>query len=504
MAEATTGATDTSLPAPEPTAPAGTEPPPPPTPPHVVMLASPGAGHLIPLAQLARRLVAEHGFAVMVVTLAGLSDPATDAAVLSSLPASVATAVLPAVALDDLPADIGFGSVMFELVRRSIPHLRALVAGSVVGSAAAIVCDFFGTPALALAAELGVPGYVFLPTSISFISTVRRVVELHDGAAPGEYHDLPDPLALPGCAPLRHGDIPDGFRDCADPVYAYVVEEGRRYGGADGFLVNSFQELEPDAAEAFKRDAQNGEFPPVYLVGPFVRPSSDKDADESACMKWLDRQPAGSVVYVSFGTGGALSVEQMVELAAGLEMSGHSFLWVVRMPSTDGLPYSMGASHGNPMDFLPEGFLERTSDRGLAVASWAPQVRVLAHPATAAFVSHCGWNSSLESVSSGVPMVAWPLYAEQQMNAAILTEVAGVAVRPAAAASGGGDGVVVPREEVAAAVKELMGGEKGGAVHRRARELKEAVARAWSPDGASRRALEEVASKWRNTVHKQR
>ncbi|XP_040377061.1 hydroquinone glucosyltransferase-like [Oryza brachyantha] len=487
MAEALTGATDTSLPVPEP-------------PPHVVLLASPGAGHLIPLAELARRLVADHGFAVTVVTLTGLSDPATDAAVLSSLPASVATAVLPAVALDDLPVDIGFGSVMFELVRRSIPHLRALVAGS---AAAAVVCDFFGTPALALAAELGVPGYVFFPTSISFISVVRHVVALHDGAAPGEYHDLPDPLALPGCAPLRHGDIPDGFRDCTDPVYAYVVEEGRRYGGADGFLVNSFPELEPDAAEAFRLDAANGLFPPVYLVGPFVRPSSDEDSDESACMEWLDRQPAGSVVYVSFGTGGALSVEQTAELAAGLEMSGHSFLWVVRMPSTDGLPFSMGATHGNPLDFLPEGFLERTSGRGLAVASWAPQARVLAHPATAAFVSHCGWNSTLESVTSGVPMIAWPLYAEQKMNAAILTEVAGAAVRPES--GGGRASAVVPREEVAAAVKGLMGGDKGSAVHRRARELKEGAARAWSPpDGASRRALEEVAGKWKNAVPEKR
>uniref|UniRef100_A0A0E0JXU9 Uncharacterized protein n=1 Tax=Oryza punctata TaxID=4537 RepID=A0A0E0JXU9_ORYPU len=245
MAEAATGATDTSLP----------------PPPHVVLLASPGAGHLIPLAELARRLVSEHGFAVTVVTLAGLSGPSTDAAVLSSLPASVATAVLPPVALDDLPADIGFGSVMFELVRRSVPHLRALVVGS---TTAAIVCDFFSTPALALAAELGVPGYVFFPTSISFISVVRSVVELHDGGggAAGEYRDLPVPLALPGCAPLRHGDIPDGFRDCADPVYAYVLEEGRRYGGADGFLVNSFPELEPGAAEAFRRDAENGAFPP--------------------------------------------------------------------------------------------------------------------------------------------------------------------------------------------------------------------------------------------------
>uniref|UniRef100_A0A0D3FLP9 UDP-glycosyltransferases domain-containing protein n=1 Tax=Oryza barthii TaxID=65489 RepID=A0A0D3FLP9_9ORYZ len=119
-------------------------------------------------------------------------------------------------------------------------------------------------------------------------------------------------------------------------------------------------------------------------------------------------------------------------------MSGHRFLWVVRMPSHDGESYSydFGTDHRNdddPLACLPDGFLERTRGRGLAVASWAPQVRVLSHPAMVAFVSHYGWNSALESVSAGMPMVAWPLYVEQKVNAVILTEVVGVALRPATA-----------------------------------------------------------------------
>ncbi|KAJ1278728.1 hypothetical protein BS78_04G100900 [Paspalum vaginatum] len=461
----------------------------------VVLFASPGAGHLIPVAELARRLTTDHGLAVTLVTLTGMSDPATDAAVLSSLPATVATSVLPAVSLDDLSPDIGFGALMFELVRRSLPHLRALMEGG-GGAVAALVCDFFGTAALPLAAELGAQGYVFFPNSFALISIMRHIVELHGDAAPGEYRDLPDPLPLPGGPVLRHADLPDGFRDRKELVYAYVIEEAWRYGRADGFLVNSFEELETAMAETFKRDAEDGAFPPVYPVGPFVRSSSGEESDESACLEWLDRQPEGSVVYVSFGTGGALSVEQTAELAAGLEMSGLRFLWVVRMPSLDGSPCALGTIPGDnndPLAWLPDGFLERTRGRGLAVAAWAPQVRVLAHPATAAFVSHCGWNSTLESVAAGVPMVAWPLYAEQKMNAAILTEVTGVALRPAAAR---GDGLVT-REEIAAALLELMEGEKGGAVRGRARALRQAAVRAWSLDGSSRRALGEVVGKWR-------
>ncbi|KAL6888985.1 hypothetical protein ACP4OV_010011 [Aristida adscensionis] len=489
---ATTPSPSTERPSP----PTCTATPPAPAP-QVVILVSPGAGHLIPLVELARRLAGDHGLGVTLVTLAGLSDPATDAAVLSSLPAAaVSHATLPAVSLDDLPADVGFGTVMFELVRRSLPHLRALMLAAESPAAAALVCDFFGTAALPLAAELGVPGHVFFPNSFTFISVMRHLAELHGAAAAGELRDLPDPLPLPGGPLLRHADLPDGFRDRTDPVYAYLVEEARRYGGTAGFLVNSFEELETAMADAFKRDAEDGAFPPVYPVGPFVRSSSGDDADESGCMEWLDRQPEGSVVYVSFGTGGALSVEQTAELAAGLEASGHKFLWVVRMPSLDGKPYSLGKALGgddDPLAWLPEGFLERTSGRGLAVAAWAPQVRVLSHPATAAFVSHCGWNSTLESVVAGVPMLAWPLYAEQRMNAAVLTEVTGVAaLRPAAR----GDGLVA-REEIAAAVRELMEGEKGGAIRRRARELQEAAARAWSPEGSSRRALGEVAGKWK-------
>ncbi|RLM80867.1 hypothetical protein C2845_PM12G07960 [Panicum miliaceum] len=136
--------------------------------------------------------------------------------------------------------------------------------------------------------------------------------------------------------------------------------------------------------------------------------------------QWLDRQTTGSVVYVSFGSAGSLSVEQTAELAAGLEDSGHRFLWVVRMPSLDGINFAMFIGHmsdkDDPLAWLPEGFVERTSGRGLAVAAWAPQARVLSHPATAALVSHCGWNSTLERVASGMPMVAWPLYAEQRME----------------------------------------------------------------------------------------
>ncbi|KAM3371444.1 hypothetical protein ACQJBY_018704 [Aegilops geniculata] len=461
--------------------------------PHVVLLASPGAGHLIPLAELARRLVELHGFAATIVTFSNFSAPDQ----LACLPASVATAALPAVQIDDLPADACNGGVLVELTRRSLPNIRALVrsiSNSSTAPLAALVPDFLCSSVLPIAAELGVPGYLFVPSNLTHVAFTRHIVELNEGAAPGEYRDLVVPLELPGGVSLCGADLPE------HQVYAQIVESGRSYCLADGLLVNTFYEMELSTAEAFKRLAvpEQGSgaffFPPVFPVGPSVRRPDNYETTAGAfspCLEWLDRQPAGSVVYVSFGSGGALSVEQTAELAAGLEASGQGFLWVVRMPSTDG--GHCGAGGDDPLAWLPEGFLARTSGRGLAVAAWAPQVRVLAHPATAAFVSHCGWNSTLESVGCGVPMLAWPLYAEQRMNAVLLEEKLGMALRVPPAREDGR--CLVTRHEIAKAVKELVEGDQK--VRRRAEDLQKAAARAWLPEGSSRRALEDVAVKWK-------
>ncbi|KAL6888281.1 hypothetical protein ACP4OV_009307 [Aristida adscensionis] len=464
--------------------------------PHVVLLASPGVGHLIPLAELARRLVAHHGFAATLVTFAAdPSAPAGRSAVLSSLPAAgVATVTVPAAPLDDLSEDAVKTGDFLELIRRAIPNLRALLHSiSSTAQLAALVPEFYCFDALPLAAELGVPAYIFYPTNLAALAIVRSTVELHDGAAAGEYRDLPDPLRLSRHVSLRRADFPAELMDSSHPGYAGVVELGRRFRAAAGFLMNTFHEIENTDADEIKQVAEQGTFPPAYPVGPLVRSSSDDEAGGAACLDWLDRQPARSVVYVSFGSAGSLSVEQTAELAAGLEASGHRFLWIVRMPSLN----DDSERKEDPLAWLPEGFLERTSGRGLAVAAWAPQVRVLSHPATAAFVSHCGWNSAQESVVAGVPIVAWPLYAEQRMNAVILSENAGVALRLRAR----GDGVIA-REEIAAAVRELMDGEKGRAVRRRAGELQRAAARAAAPEGSSWRALEGVAGEWKASLGK--
>nr|KYP71899.1 Hydroquinone glucosyltransferase [Cajanus cajan] len=213
------------------------------------------------------------------------------------------------------------------------------------------------------------------------------------------------------------------------------------------------------------------------------------------CLAWLDEQPRGSVLFVSFGSGGTLSSAQINELALGLESSGQRFLWVVKSPSEKAAnaSYFIAESEADPLHLLPEGFAERTKGRGLLVPSWAPQPQVLAHPSTGGFLTHCGWNSILESVVNGVPLLAWPLFAEQKMNAFMLTHDVKVALRPNVSQNG-----FVDKHEIATVVKCLMEGQDGKKLRYRIKDLKDAAAKALAHDGASTNHISTLALNWTN------
>ncbi|KAD3069083.1 hypothetical protein E3N88_36963 [Mikania micrantha] len=214
------------------------------------------------------------------------------------------------------------------------------------------------------------------------------------------------------------------------------------------------------------------------------------------CLRWLDGQPRGSVLYISFGSGGTLSTVQLNELAMGLELSKQRFLWVVRSPN-DQSNSTFFDSHGQKdlLDFLPKGFLERTQGNGLVVPSWAPQAQILSHSSTGGFLTHCGWNSILETIVHGVPIISWPLYAEQKMNALYLTEGLKVALRPIVGENG-----IVGHLEISRVVRGLMEGEEGKTIRSRIQVLKDSAANVLGEDGCSRKTLEHLASKLKHKV----
>lgn len=319
----------------------------------------------------------------------------------------------------------------------------------------------------------------------------------------GEYRDLPEPIELPGCFPMHGKDLMDTVQDRKGKAYKGFLERRDHYNSAQGILINSFMGLEPGPIRALKEGRGLSLKPQVYPVGPLVQGSGisssgmHKSESSQHCLKWLDEQPEGSVLFVSFGSGGTLSQKQLDELAFGLETSEERFLWVVRSPNEKAANAAFFGmeSAKSPFDFLPRGFLERTKGKGLVVASWAPQIQVLSHGATGGFLTHCGWNSILESIVHGVPLIAWPLYAEQKMNAVMLTEDLKVALRAKVDENG-----LVGREEVAKLAKVLIEGEEGKRLGQKMKDLKDAAARALREDGSSAKALAEVAHRWSSNM----
>ncbi|XVF03446.1 hypothetical protein REPUB_Repub04eG0262300 [Reevesia pubescens] len=189
-------------------------------------------------------------------------------------------------------------------------------------------------------------------------------------------------------------------------------------------------------------------------------------------------------------------MEQQTELAWGLELSQQRFIWVVRKPTDatgSGTFFNAGNEVNDPKAYLPEGFLNKTQGVGLVVPSWAPQIAILSHPSTGGFLSHCGWNSSLESIAHGVPMIACPLYAEQKMNAALLVEDIGVAVKPKVEAGQ----TIFGREEIGRVVRKVMEGEEGKIIRSRVKELKETACKAQDSNGSSYHSLSFVAKEWK-------
>ncbi|RLN38809.1 hypothetical protein C2845_PM01G31200 [Panicum miliaceum] len=225
--------------------------------------------------------------------------------------------------------------------------------------------------------------------------------------------------------------------------------------------IRSCPELEPDAFPLLTRlygkpAGPLGLLPPQ----PVGTRGVSRNTEDDATMRWLDAQPAKSVVYVALGTEAPLGVELLRELAYGLELAGTRFLWALRLPA--------GADGDS---IIPVGFAERTGERGLVTTRWVPQVSVLAHGAVGAFLTHCGWGSIVEGLQFGHPLVMLPIFGDQGLNARLM-EARQV-------------GVLVPRNEkdgsfdragVARAVRTVVVGEERRVFATNARKLQEVVA----------------------------
>lgn len=248
-----------------------------------------------------------------------------------------------------------------------------------------------------------------------------------------------------------------------------------------GVLVNSFYELEPDYAELYRKELGRR----AWHIGPVSlcnRSIEDKawrgkqaSLDKHEWLNWLNLKKPNSVIYISFGSMANVIAPQLHEIALALEAAGQDFIWVVRN------------SNGQEEEWLPQGFEQRMEGKGLIIRGWAPQVLILEHEAVGAFVTHCGWNSTLEGISAGVPMVTWPLFAEQFYNEKLVTHIlkTGVSVGVKKWSKEPSLENVVKRDAIEKALREIMAGEEAEERRSRAKKLKEMAWKAVEEGGSS-------------------
>ncbi|XP_031250448.1 UDP-glycosyltransferase 72E1-like [Pistacia vera] len=472
------------------------------TKPHVALLASPGMGHLIPVLELAKRLVTHHNLQVTVFVLA--TDTSSDH--LSQLLNSqnhdfLNIVLLPTTDISGLvDPDASIVTKLVVMMHQSLPALRSTISAMKFRPMALIV-DLFGTEAMKVADEFGMLKYVFIASNAWFLAVTiyAPAVDKNELAVHVNQQQV---LKIPGCKPVEFQDTLEAFLDPNDPMYDGFLHAGMEISAADGIIVNTWEELEFTTLEALRDNTKLGRIAkaPVYPIGPLVRQAAPQ-ALESKVLDWLDMQPTESVIYVSFGSGGRLPAKQMIELAWGLEQSQQRFIWVVRPPlendiSGSFLTLGKGYDSDGSQDYLPDGFLTRTHNIGLVFPMWAPQAEILQHPSVGGFLSHCGWNSTLESINNGIPMISWPLYAEQKMNATMLTEELGVAVRSKELPSES----MVERQEIEMMVRKIMVDKEGHAIRNKVKELKLSAEKASSKGGSSYNSLSQMTKHCQNML----
>ncbi|KAI3921634.1 hypothetical protein MKW92_018833 [Papaver armeniacum] len=337
------------------------------------------------------------------------------------------------------------------------------------------------------AAKFGIPRICFHGTSF-FSHSVMDSLELYKpyeaiSADAGPHSSFVIP-GLPDKIEMTMSQLPDHLR--GKNVFADMMEKTRESEiNSYGVLVNSFYELEPAYAEHYKNTLgrKTWHIGPVSLRNTNTLDKAERGKkstiDEHYVLNWLNSKEQNSVLYVSFGSVSRVSNNQLLELAMGLENSGYSFIWVVRQIKTD-----------DEESFLPKGFEERIEGRGLIIRDWAPQVLILDHPAVGGFMTHCGWNSILEGICAGAPMITWPMFAEQFYNEKFVTQVIKTGVRLGAKEYSmwidAKNVSLVKKETIAMVVSQLMGdGEEAKEMQQRAKEIGEMAKMSVEEGGSS-------------------
>ncbi|WCJ30495.1 UDP-Glycosyltransferase superfamily protein [Euphorbia peplus] len=469
---------------------------------HVVIFPFMAQGHTLPLLDLSKAL-SNKQIKVTIITTPGNSSSISKH--ISSFP-NISLVEIPFPTVPGIPDGVENTSQLpsmdlhfpFILATKQLEQPFREILEKMVGSETetppvCVISDFFLGWTLAVCESVGVPRLVFhgmgvLSMTISKTAWVHKTTSL-DGESKSKTTSFCDPIDLPGLKlpfSLTNGDMPETVMMEKDNPFAHVIEEiGMADAKSWGVVVNSFEEMERSHIPSFESFYFNGA--KAWCLGPlclYEKTSGFNSDKKNPIFQWLNEQTTpNSVIYVSFGTQAEVPDSQLDEVAYGLEESSYPFIWVVRS-KTWALPY---------------GLEEKIGARGLIVKEFVDQRRILFHRAVGGFLSHCGWNSVLESVAAGVPILSWPMIAEQGLNSKLIVEGLGAGIGLKRVVGGR---EVVPRGDISDGVREIMGGEKGKNVRERAEALGWVARRAVQKSGSSDDTLDKMIAQLQNVRRK--
>ncbi|KAF3444167.1 hypothetical protein FNV43_RR13857 [Rhamnella rubrinervis] len=452
---------------------------------NLVFIPLPFMSHLKPAIELSKLIVTRHDHLSITIILMNL--PFADSKTQNQLESLAASSpMLDRISIILLPQNLPTSEtnpkpLVSSLLDHSKPHVKDALTKLDSPRLAGFVLDIVCVSMIDVANEFGVPAYMFYTVSSGFVSLMFHLQALRDNRNidPTKLKDDPDSeLPLPSFVNSVPSRVLPDFMLNKGAFTHYLDQSRRMREEAKGFVVNTFMELESHAV----RHMFDVLPMPVYTVGP-VLDLVIEDGNDSDLIKWLDDQPPSSVVFLCFGHLGSFREHQVKEIARALENCGIRFVWSLRRsPSSDGQNDVPSSGYADSM----EEFLNRTAGMG-KIIDWAPQVKILSHSAIGGFVSHCGWNSILESLWFGVPIATWPLYAEQQLNAFEMVRELGLAVEIKldyfTSEEKENDRAVVNCQEIEAGIRRVM--EHDSDVRKRVKDISEISRKAVMDGGSS-------------------
>ncbi|KAE8663774.1 7-deoxyloganetin glucosyltransferase [Hibiscus syriacus] len=345
-----------------------------------------------------------------------------------------------------------------------------------------IISDGVMSFTLEVADEFGIPEMVlFTPSACSMLGYLhyedlkeRGYFPLKDASQLSNGYLDTDMDWIPAMKGVGLREFPTFIRTTNpnDTMFNYNLQSVNNATKAAAVILNTFDDLEHQVLDAIKTKLTN-----LYTIGPLsllhrqLCPTnldsmgSNLWEEDTQCLSWLDEREPCSVVYVNFGSLITVTPQKLRDFAWELADSKYPFLWVIRADLVN----------GGGEDILSEEFLAAISDRGVLVG-WCPQERVLSHPSVGGFLTHCGWNSTMESVCEGVPLICWPFFADQPMNCFYCCREWGIGMEMDSD---------VNREKVEILARELMEGMKGHCLRVKAMDWKKKAEAATTPGGSS-------------------